>query len=576
MADANDNLLIQEYADRNSESAFAALVQRHINLVYSVAFRYVGNSQDAQDVTQAVFVVLARKAGNLRGRNILTGWLYETARLTASQLLRTNARQKARDREAYMQSILDQSGNDTIWRQLAPHLEAAMSRLRAADRELLALRFYENKTGAEAAALLGIGAEAAHKRTNRALDKLRKFFLKRGIDSTAATIAEQISAHSVQAVPVALAKAVTAVALANGAAASASTLTLIKGALKIMAWTKAKTTIVTGAIMLLAVGTTTVTFKEIRAHRPPIWQQKWDMAMIDKLPPQVAILPSLPSTISSGLHVAGRIRNGKMHGLGQSIPDMVMAAYGYQLHLAQLSFSSAIPEGKYDYIANFPTGQQEALQAELKRKFGVAGHLETNEVNCLLLEVKSRNVPGLKRSSLPFSGSEQDDSYSAHHQVLWPLVDYLAEHLGTVVIDHTRLSGSFDIDFKWDKTPEGLKQALLEQTGLDLVPAKEPVEFLIVEDINHPVVGIGAALAIDGQTQRLKITGVYPNSPAAEVGVVTGAVIQKIDGVSVTDKTLAECASLIRGAEGTKVQLELLTPDGNTNAVELTRRKIQK
>jgi RNA polymerase sigma factor (sigma-70 family) len=271
MADANDNLLIQEYADRNSESAFAALVPRHINLVYSVAFRYVGNSQDAQDVTQAVFVVLARKAGSLRGRNILTGWLYETARLTASQLLRTNARQKARDREAYMQSILDQSGNDTIWRQLAPHLEAAMSRLRAADRELLALRFYENKTGAEAAALLGIGAEAAHKRTNRALDKLRKFFLKRGIDSTAATIAEQISAHSVQAVPVALAKAVTAVALAKGATASLSTLTLIKGALKIMAWTKAKTAIVAGVAVILATSSTIIALKEIK---PPSGSSK--------------------------------------------------------------------------------------------------------------------------------------------------------------------------------------------------------------------------------------------------------------------------------------------------------------
>jgi RNA polymerase sigma factor (sigma-70 family) len=244
MADVNDNALIQEYAERNSESAFAALVQRHVNLVYSVAFRYVGNFQDAQDVTQAVFIILARKAGSLRGRSILTGWLYETTRLTASQLWRTKGRQHAREQEAYMQSILDQSGNEAVWRQLAPHLEAAMSRLRAADRELLALRFYENKTGAEAAALLGIGAEAAHKRTHRALEKLRKFFTKRGVDSTAATIAETISANSVQAAPMALAKSATAVALAKGAAAGGSTLILVKGALKIMAWTKMKAAIV--------------------------------------------------------------------------------------------------------------------------------------------------------------------------------------------------------------------------------------------------------------------------------------------------------------------------------------------
>ena len=93
-----------------------------------------------------------------------------------------------------------------MWPQLAPHLEAAMSRLAERDRTLLALRFYENKTGAEAAALLGIREEAAHKRTARALEKLRKFFTKRGVDSTTAIIAGAISANSVQAAPVALGK----------------------------------------------------------------------------------------------------------------------------------------------------------------------------------------------------------------------------------------------------------------------------------------------------------------------------------------------------------------------------------
>ncbi len=157
-----------------------------------------------------------------------------------------------------MQSSLDQSGADNLWRQIAPHLEAAMARLAERDRTLLALRFYENKTGAEAAALMGIREEAAHKRTVRALEKLRTFFSKRGVSSTTAVLAGAISANSVQAAPVALAKAVTAIAVAKGATASASTLTPSNAALNIMTWTKVKTALVAGAAILLATGTTTL------------------------------------------------------------------------------------------------------------------------------------------------------------------------------------------------------------------------------------------------------------------------------------------------------------------------------
>jgi hypothetical protein len=101
-------------------------------------------------------------------------------------------------------------------------------------------------------------------RVNRALEKLRKFFTKRGVSSTTAIIAGTITANSVQAAPVALAKSVTAVAIAKGAAASGSTLTLIKGALKIMAWSKMKITAITVVGVLLVGGTATISFKVFR------------------------------------------------------------------------------------------------------------------------------------------------------------------------------------------------------------------------------------------------------------------------------------------------------------------------
>ncbi len=270
MTDADDIALLREFAGQNSETAFAELVRRRINLVYSVALRFTCNSGDAEDVTQAVFVILARKAAGLPDRTVLSGWLYETTRFTAMRLLRTQTRRRMHEQEASVQTILEQSADDTLWQQLKPLLEAAMSRLGAADRTLLALRYYENKTGAEAAAILGIREETVRKRTNRALEKLRKLFATRGVASTTAIIAQAISANSVHAAPAGLALTVSAGALAKGAAASTSTLTLVHGALKLMAWTKAKTGMVIGIVAILAVTSTTFVGFKLAERRLPI------------------------------------------------------------------------------------------------------------------------------------------------------------------------------------------------------------------------------------------------------------------------------------------------------------------
>ena len=263
MPDANDMDLVRDFARQKSEPAFAELVGRHINLVYSVALRYTGSPADAQDVTQAVFIILAKKAADLHERIVLTGWLYETTRFTAAKVLRTKARRTAREQEAFMQSTLNEPETDGVWHLLAPHLEDAMGRLAERDRTLLALRFYENKTGAEAAAALGIGEDTAHKRTARALEKLRNIFCKRGVTLTAAVLTAAISVNSVQAAPAGLAKTISVVAVAKGAAAGGSTLTLVKGALKIMAWTKAKMVVAISVSLLLAAGTTTVAIRAI-------------------------------------------------------------------------------------------------------------------------------------------------------------------------------------------------------------------------------------------------------------------------------------------------------------------------
>jgi len=172
-----------------------------------------------------------------------------------------------------MQNILTGGSNasspqiqEEAWNQITLLLDTAMEKLGKKDHDALVLRFFENKNFTQVGAALGASEDAAKMRVNRALEKLRKFFTKRGVSSTTAIIAGTISANSVQAAPVALAKSVTAVAIAKGAAASGSTLTLIKGALKIMAWTKVKTAAVAGIVLILAAGTTTVIVKNYGHH----------------------------------------------------------------------------------------------------------------------------------------------------------------------------------------------------------------------------------------------------------------------------------------------------------------------
>jgi len=264
MQEPFDAELLRQYAEQDSESAFAALVTRHVNLVYSAAVRKTRNPHAAEEITQAVFIILAKKAQTLRRETVLSGWLYQTARLTAANFLRGEIRRVRREQESYMQSLSNETG---AWPQIEPLLDDAMGRLNEKERNAIVLRFFEGKSFQEIGAAFGGTENAAKKRVIHGLEKLRKFFAKRGVDSTAATIAETISANSIQAAPAALAKAVTAVAIAKGATASTSTLTLIKGALKIMAWTKAKTAIVVGAGVLLAAGTATVTVREIEAKQ---------------------------------------------------------------------------------------------------------------------------------------------------------------------------------------------------------------------------------------------------------------------------------------------------------------------
>ncbi len=507
MPNVPDMDLVREFARNHSETAFTELVERHLPLVYSVARRYTGNDNDAQDVAQAVFIILARKAATLRENTLLPGWLYETTRFTATRMLRTNVRRLAREQEAYMQSTLNEVGAGGDWEQLAPHLESAMARLGERDRALLVLRFYQNRTGSEIAALMDIRENTLHKRAARALDKLRMILAKQGVTLSGEAVAGAISSHSIQAAPVGLATTISAAALAKGATASAATLT--HGTLKIMAWTKTQTAIVAGVGILLAAGTATLAVKEVQNYRNDniAWQvENPTTEMLNTLPPLVKIAPTkFPNKIGSTQVSIG----SSTLGIGVPLQSIIRVAYNeddlYDPNKTlRMLFLTRLPAARYDYIANFrphtleefqqqatnqASGNVEALQIVLKEQFGLVARRETITTNVLLLEVQYPDAPGLE----PVTAPNQTPLNQKRGEICFQdngcriLAAALANEFRMPVVDGTGLTNRFYYDLKWtpsrskQQNESNLKQALLDQLGLELVPTNMPIEMLVVE-----------------------------------------------------------------------------------------------
>src|SRR5687767_3356791 len=197
----DDSTLLREFCATRDESAFAALVRRHVDLVYSAARRQVRDDAMAQDVTQQVFVLLAEKARTIRDGEAVAGWLLATTRYVALNSMRSEARRRHHEREA---AVMQQKGkaessagggggaigggaaaSGPAWTQVAPMLDEVVAKLKREDRDALALRYFQGRSVADVAAAMGVSHDAAQKRLSRAVERLRDIFARRGVTTSA-------------------------------------------------------------------------------------------------------------------------------------------------------------------------------------------------------------------------------------------------------------------------------------------------------------------------------------------------------------------------------------------------------
>lgn len=265
-----------------------------------------------------------------------------------------------------------------------------------------------------------------------------------------------------------------------------------------MAWTKAKTAIVIGVGALFIAGTTTITVKHIAdSHVQETWRsESIQPAQINALPPMVRILPTKFSASEGSKLLRPGIGIDKFVGIDVPVSAIASLAYrnddplGLPWPKERIVFTAPEPRECYDFVATLSQGSQQALKEQLRKQLGFVGHYEPRDTDALILRVKNPNASGLIPTSSTGFGDFSDSvekgqhHYKVQNQPLSTVAGNLEHFFKMPIVDQTGLTQHFTFDLKWDEKQNGtdvLKDALLRQLGLELVPATTRVEMLVLD-----------------------------------------------------------------------------------------------
>lgn len=267
-----------------------------------------------------------------------------------------------------------------------------------------------------------------------------------------------------------------------------------------MAWTKAKMAVAIGVTAILAAGTTAVavkTAKHLTASPFEVYFEKYDTADLDSAPPVLLLRPTRYA--GEGDWLAGGKETGpdaKVLRRNCSIIELLSTAYG--ISPEQMVLSRNLPKERFDLLLTVSNDRRQALQAEIKTRFGLVAHSEKRDTDIAVLKSVNPDAPGLKTSS---GGNPKILLDQGHLKLTGyrmsgdPVGEDIAHTLGTYfvklpVIDETKLTGTYDIDLSWNAKlnergqMKELESALRDQLGLQLSPGRRRVDMLVVEKTN--------------------------------------------------------------------------------------------
>jgi RNA polymerase sigma factor (sigma-70 family) len=223
-----DAELLRRYTEQGSQESFAELVRRHLALVYFGALRRTADAGLAADVSQIVFVSLAKNARALRSHSALCAWLFTATRNAAINARAAEERRRKREQEALLMHETSATETASVeWDRLRPLLHEALDALSDQDRRAVLLRFFQERSFAEIGRTLRLTEDAARKRVDRALGTLETALSRRGVTSTAAAITGALTAEALAVPPVALLGTIPAAAVAAAAGSAGSLIVFV-------------------------------------------------------------------------------------------------------------------------------------------------------------------------------------------------------------------------------------------------------------------------------------------------------------------------------------------------------------